>query len=101
MANWRYTLKFSKALRNAIDEEDYSAVVDALVACFTELSQLVPGIYDDSELQEDLMELSDIQDEIDDCDDYCMDSEELEDTINGMLSKLYDICDSCRIWIAI
>ena len=101
MANWKYKLKFSRALRNAIHDEDSFAVLDALVACFTEVNQLVPEYYDEDDLAEDLMDIDSIRDDLEEPDHYGQDDEDIEDNINYQLSKLYDICDAYRIWIEI
>lgn len=90
MAGWRYTLKFGKALRNAIEEEDYEAILDALVACFSELSRALPDDYDD--LDRDLDDIAIIKENMEDGDD-------VEDEINYKLEDLYDLCDALRVWV--
>lgn len=92
MARWRYTLKFGEALRNAIHDEDYEAVLDALVACFTELHKALPEDYDEYELENDLEDITIIKENMEDGDD-------VEDDINYELSDFYDLCDGLRVWV--
>ena len=92
MARWRYTLKFGEALRNAIDDEDYGAILDALVACFSELHKALPEDYDDYELDRDLEDISGIKETFED-------GEDIEDDINFKLDELYDICDALKVWV--
>lgn len=92
MAKWRYTLKFGEALRNAIYDEDYEAILDALVACFTELNQALPEDYDEDELERDLEDISAIKENFDD-------GEDIEDDINYKLDELYDLGDNLLVWV--
>lgn len=92
MGRWRYTLKFGEALRNAIDEEDYDAILSALVACFTELNKALPEDYDEYELENDLEDIAAIRENFED-------GEDVEDDINYKLDELYDLGDGLRVWI--
>lgn len=92
MAQWKYVLKFGKALRDAIDEEDYDKVISGLVACFTELHQTLPEDYDEDDLESDLEDISAIKENFDD-------GEDVEDELNWKLDELYDLCDSLRVWV--
>ena len=92
MGRWRYTLKFGEALRNAIDDENYEAILDALVACFTEINKALPEDYESYELEKDLEEISIIKENMED-------GEDVEDDINYELSDFYDLCDGLRIWV--
>jgi len=101
MGNWRYTLKFGRALRDAIDSEDPDRVIDALVACFTEINKAMPTYFDSDDLQETLTELADYRDSLYNYDEYDMTYEEAVDNVDYMLERLYDICDDLRIWVEI
>lgn len=92
MGRWRYTLKFGKALRNAIDDEDYEAILDALVACFSELNKALPDDYDSDELERDLEDISAIKENLED-------GEDIDDEINYKLEELYDLCDAIKVWV--
>lgn len=92
MGRWQYTLKFGKALRNAIDEEDYSKILDCLVGCFSEINKALPDIYDTNELDCDLDDIFVIKDNYED-------GEDVEDSINYKLEDLFDLCDNLGVWV--
>ena len=92
MGQWKYTLKSGKALRNAIDEEDYEGIIDGLVACFSELNKALPDDYDADELDSDLADIDGIRDTLDEGDD-------IEDELNYKLDELYDLCDALKVWV--
>ena len=99
MAEWKYKLKFGQALRNALATEDPDKVIDALVACFTEIHKAMPEYLDDSDLEDFLTELADYRDTLQNYEDYDMSYDDAVDNVDYMLDKLYDICDDLRIWI--
>ena len=92
MGRWRYTLKNGKALRAAIYDGDYDAIVDTLEDCFREINRALPDDYDEYDLERDLDDIEILRENIDDCDAD-------EDDIDYKLSELYDLCDGLRVWV--
>jgi len=100
MGQWKYTLKNGKALRAAIGEgDDYGKVLDALAACLKEINAKFPDDYEDYELEEDLEDIENQRDNLENYADYDMTYEDVEDEINYLLDRFYDLCDGLRIWV--
>lgn len=91
MAQWNYTLKWGKQLREAITAEDTELAIRCLIACYRELLNKLS--VEDREWKE-----FDIEDAIACLENYdkCEDDE-----IDFHLSEFYDICDDVRAWIEI
>jgi hypothetical protein len=89
MAQWNYTLKWGKQLREAICAEDEEFVVRCLIACYRELLNKLSD--EDRDWKE-----SDIEDEI-----LCLEAYEEDYDVDDYLESFYDICDDVRAWIAI
>lgn len=89
MAQWNYTLKWGKHLREAIDAEDIEMVVKCLICCYRELLNKLSD--EDKEWKE-----FDIEEEI-----FCLENFDEEEDVDGYLECFYDICDDVRAWIAI
>ena len=93
MAQWNYTIRWGKQLREAICDEDTEMVVKCLIACYRELlNKLSDEDREDYEY--------DIEDTIEVLTYYEADSDD-EDDVDDYLSEFYDICDDVRAWIAI
>lgn len=89
MSKWIYTITHSKALREAIEDDDEQLVVKCLLACYKEL-------YDELSNEDRDWKGWDIDDNMEalayiDLDD--------EDNINCALDDFYDLCDDLRAWI--
>ena len=97
MAEWRYTLKNGKALREAIEDEDFAAVLDNLAKCCTEIYDKFPDEY--WQYDDDIEDISNQMDNLENYEDYDMTYEDVEDEINYLLSNFYDLCDGLRIWV--
>ena len=83
---WRYTLKNGRALRDAIETEDYTAILATIQLCYQELNEA--GIIDDDDCEEWVEELD------------WLDVEEMDDDdIDYWLDQLYDVCDNLDVWI--
>ena len=93
MGKWRYVLKNGKALRSAIDDGDYDAIVDRLEDCFKEINRALPDDYDEAELERDLEDIEILRENIED------DPDSAEDEIDYELSGFYDLCDGLRVWV--
>ena len=91
MANWNYTIRKGKALREAIYAEDIEQVVKCLLECYKELLKKL------SDEDRDWKGF-DIEDAIGILTDYEADD---EDNVNYHLEEFYAICDSIGVWIAI
>jgi hypothetical protein len=89
MAQWNYTLKWGKQLREAICAEDEEFVVRCLIACYRELLNKLSD--EDKEWKQ-----FDIEEEI-----FCLENFDEEEDIDDYLECFYDICDDVRAWIAI
>lgn len=99
--NWTYTLKSGKSLRNAINSEDMSEVLRVLGDCWKEIHKKFPEDYDGYELESDLDEIENQLDNVENYEDYDMTYEDVEDEVNYLIERLYDFCDSMRIWVDI
>lgn len=103
MRQWKYTLKNSKSLRNAINNENYLEILKELIKSYKQIVkiEIKDGIISMSEEENTLNDyISDIQNYI----DYeLMDIENInqEDDINYFLNDLYDLCDNLNIWISL
>lgn len=103
MANWKYTLKTSSDLRDAIRNEDPNAVLDALEKAWMEIYFYLSdeNIYDSSDLDNDLDNINNERDNLDNYEDYDMTLDDVIDNIDYLCNELYDFCDAERIWIEI
>lgn len=88
---WDNTLSIGIELRNAIDNDDYVAVIDCLKEAYKEIHELKPDDFTEDELENELENI-DMSVDFDD-------EEEIEDSINYLLSDFYDLCDNLNIWI--
>ena len=82
---WSYKLKSGKALRQAVDDEDYDAVKDGLIAAYKEINEAMPEYFDESDLEQAIFDLEGL-----DLD---------EDELNFALNDFYDLCDNLGIWV--
>ena len=89
MAKWKYTLRFGKNLREAIDEGSVEAVVKCLIACYRELQIKLSD--EDKELVE-----FDIEDAI-----FNLENFDMDEDVDDYLECFYDLCDDVRAWIGI
>lgn len=89
--DWDYNLQSGDELAQAIDSEDYEAVIDALRNCYQEL------------LDNDLITQDDFDSYTADFDLYgdFSDWDDPEDTVNYELEQFYDLCDNIRVWIGL
>jgi len=90
---WRCSLKNGEALVEAINEGDYSTIIDRLEDCFREINQALPDDYDTYELERDLEDLDILRENIED------DPYSIEEEIDYKLSEFYDLCDGLRVWV--
>lgn len=81
---WDYQLKCGKALRQAIEDEDYVTIKDLLIKAWTELED-----YFNDDYSSDIESIKYIS-----LDDY-----DAEDELNYALDDLYDFCDNMNVWI--
>ena len=86
---WVYTLKCSKALRDAIEEEDYEAIITVLQLAYDEL------------FDAELIDLDDRTTYIDELDYYDVEDEEIADDLDYELAEFYDLCDAIGVWVEI
>lgn len=87
--NWSYTIKSGAKLRRAIEDEDYEAVKEALIDCYSELFNA--GIIDEDDYDTYVSEVE------------FLDAED-EDTLDDFdyeLSDFYDLCDNLNVWVAL
>ena len=90
-------------MRNLIDESDdstesYRKVLNQIKKCAESLLAQLDNKDDDKDYYErelgDLIEQVEIHYDLEDEDDP-------QETVDWVLGELYDICDSCRCWIAL
>ena len=100
MAQWKYTIKSGKALREAIDEGDTMQTVECLLKCYEELRDKLSD--EDNVFYEDYEEYEyDIADNRGMLMLYQLDPDEYdEEDIDNYLAEFYDICDNVRAWIS-
>lgn len=101
MRKWTYELMTGRQLRQAISDDDMVATLDALKECWKEINKAMPDIYDEDDLEYDLEELDNQLDNCENCEDYSMTEDDIQDEINWQLSRFYDFCDEWRIWVEV
>ena len=84
---WNTTITAGKALRQAINNEDYQGILDGIKACYKEM--LDKGIIDESDYDNWTENLDSIE----------IEDEDIEDAIDYELNDLYDACDNLNCWI--
>lgn len=89
MAQWNYTLRFGKNLREAIHEENTEMVVKCLIACYRELLNKLSD--EDRDWYKD-----DIEDTI-----FNLENFDEDEDVDDYLAEFYDVCDDVRAWVAI
>lgn len=87
--NWSYTIKSGAKLRRAIEDEDYEAVKEALIDCYSEL------------FNEGLIDEDDYDRWTSDIEFLDSDSEDAEDEFDYELNDFYDLCDNLNVWVAL
>lgn len=103
MRQWKYTLKNSKSLRNAIKNENYLEILKELIKSYKQIVkiEIKDGIISMSEEENTLNDyISDIQDYID-YELIDIENTNQEEDINYFLNDLYDLCDNLNIWISL
>lgn len=96
MKIWKYTLKNSLELRQAIKEEDYEKILLTLKKCYTEILDFFvkKGLTEpedkDYEYEEYTENIDMLLEDIDNIE---------EEEIDYELSLFYDLCDNTNIWI--
>jgi hypothetical protein len=101
MRKWTYELMAGKQLRQAISDDDMIATLDALKECWKEINKAIPDVYDIDDLENDLEELDNQLDNCENYEDYGMTEDDVQDEINYLLRRFYDICDDLRIWVEV
>ena len=101
MGKWNYKLDSGKALREAIDNDDGENTLNCLRKCYEEIHKLIPDIYDEDDLTDDISEINNQLDNLENYEEYNMTEEDCQDEINDLLSDFYDFCDDNRIWIGL
>lgn len=84
MAIWKFNLPNSNALRQAIEDEDYEAILRQIVEAYKWLAET---------FNDDMS--SEIESVSDDIECQAFD----EDSVNYHLESLYDECDYRKVWI--
>lgn len=85
---WKVQINSGKALRAAIEDDDYDAVIKGIKDCYKEM--LEKGVIDEDDFEEWTEQLDWLD----------LDSEDAEEAIDYELSNLYDACDNLDCWIA-
>lgn len=93
MAKWKYTIRWGKELREAIEAEDTAMVAKCLICCYRELLNEMSD--EDKEWK-----ACTIEDSIEVLAFYAIDPDD-EDNIDYYLEEFYDICDDVRAWVEI
>lgn len=92
---WEYSLESGAVLRDAIWDGSNEDALKALKNCYKEIHKLIPDIYDEDDLENDIEE---IDNQLDNCENY---DDDVQDEINYMLRNFYDFCDCNNIWITL
>ena len=93
MAMWKFTITNGTTLREAIEDGNSEATIEALIVCFKELYSKMST--EDKEYYE-----FDIEDHIEILSIWNADENDDED-IDYHLEEFYDICDSVRAFVAL
>ena len=94
MAQWKYTIKSGKALREAIEDGDTDATIECLIKCFRELWEKLS--------EEDLEDYEiDIEEVVNALNVYMPSDEDDTEIIDEYLDEFYRICDDVRAWISL
>mgnify|MGYP006988844089 CR=1 FL=1 len=101
MANWKYILKVSSDLRDAISNEKYEDILNYLEKAWREINKEFPDEYEEDEPIEDIADIENERDNLLNFESYDMDFEEVVENIDYLLNNLYDYCDNMRIWIEV
>lgn len=99
MSNWKYKLKSGRALRSAINDNDYYGILTQLRSCWKEIHEQFPDDFDEDELEDMYDDINNALDNVQNANEYDLSEEDIEDEINYFLDDLYDFCDALRIWI--
>lgn len=99
MSNWKYKLKSGRALRNAINDNDYRGTLTQLRNCWKEIHEQFPDDFDEDELEDLYDDINNALDNVQNANEYDLSEEDIEDEINYFLNDLYDFCDALKIWI--
>lgn len=101
MKRWKYTLIAGKNLREAIHYDSNVETLLALKKCYEEIHKVIPKLYNEDELKNDIEE---IENQLDNCEnykDYDMTEDDVQKEINYMLRDFYDFCDTNNIWVGL
>lgn len=90
MARWEKRCKEFKAVRDAINNEDYTAIMSGLLNICKEYAKQGNSIWDWGDDFERLAE--DMEIDLEDVD---------EELVNYYLDEFYDLCDAARVWLEI
>jgi len=101
MAGWKYRLESGKALRQAIDMEDYEKVVEGLRCLYREIHKVVPEMYDEDDLQNTMDDLDMLEGTVYGYQEEDVDEDELVEEIDYALGEVYDLCDTYRLWVEV
>ena len=102
MTKWKYNLSdsTSKRLRNAIDNEDYAEVKQALIDAYNEIYELIgdDSIFDEYDRDRYIEDVEYLNAEPEDIDTSW---EDIEDDFNYELDNFFDFCDNLRVWVGL
>lgn len=99
MSKWVYKLNNGKALRDAVDEDDFLETLLVLRKCYEEIHKHIPDIYDEDDLAENIDDIENQIDNLNNYEEYDMTLDDCEDEINDLLNDFYNFCDAMRIWV--
>lgn len=101
MAQWKLHLSNGKYLREAIEEEDYDGIFAWLEMLYQDINDKMPEYYTDEDLRSDLADIEDVADSQENMDEYDLTEDDIEEMVDGLLAKFYDLCDAYKIWVGI
>lgn len=98
---WDYTLKNGKMLRKAISDGDAAEVLHTLRTCYEEINEVMPDIFDEDDLDSCIDDIENELDNYENYENYDMTMSDVEDNVDYLLGKFYDICDDLNIWVGL
>lgn len=101
MAQWRYTLKISSDLRDAIAEKNYEDLLECLRKAWSEIYYKFPNEFDWDDLRNNMSPIMIEKDNLLNYKDSDMTEEERGKRVNNLVKNLTDYCNMMGILVDI
>ena len=101
MSKWKFKINNGVLLRDAIEDDNNAETLNMLRKCWSEIHEIIPDVYTQDELEDDIADIENQLDNLENYEDYGMTIEDCQDEINWLLEKFYDYCDDMGIWVGL